>query len=121
MDTQKLKRIRVELEREKQERNLLFDQKRKIERQIELKNIGIRQREKQIEDLRKGSGIVISEHAILRYLERVGQIDMERIKSEILPEEVGEICKRFGGNGKFPTKTHQVIVKNNIVTTVTLE
>jgi hypothetical protein len=63
--------------------------------------------------------IVVSEHAILRYLERVRGIDLDDIKKEILPEHV-EAQVRTLGNGTYPVgQTHKARVQNNVITTVT--
>lgn len=60
---------------------------------------------------------VVTEHAILRYLERVEGVDIERVKSAILTKSV----RGFVGtsNGKFPISSgHRVVVKGNTVITI---
>ena len=62
--------------------------------------------------------ITISDHAIVRYLERVYKIDMEQIKKEILPDNVQETIKGLG-NGTYPIGNDlKIKVKNNNVLTV---
>jgi hypothetical protein len=60
----------------------------------------------------------ITEHALLRYLERVIGIDMRTVKSEILPQKWLATISR-GGDGKYRIGTHQVTVINNTIVTVT--
>jgi len=63
--------------------------------------------------------IVISEHAILRYLERVKGVDIEEIKKEILPEETAVLVRKMGqAEGTYNTCTHKLRVKENVVITV---
>lgn len=57
----------------------------------------------------------ISEHAILRYLERVCGIDMEITKKAILPEKW---VKRLPESGTFDLGTHRVVVANQTIITV---
>jgi predicted nucleic acid-binding Zn-ribbon protein len=72
----------------------------------------------QIEKLtRKKKVVVVSEHAILRYLERVKGIDIEATKKEILPEAVGNVAAELG-TGEFPAGTHSVKVKDSVVVTI---
>lgn len=63
------------------------------------------------------SEIVISEHAILRYLERIKGIDMNVIKEEMMPEKVMKQIQILS-SGKFPCDTHYLKVKNRVVITV---
>ena len=63
--------------------------------------------------------LIISEHAIIRYLERVKQFDLDKIKNEILTEE-NETLMRNLGNGKYPIKNtkHRAVLKDGVIVTV---
>lgn len=75
--------------------------------------------EKEIQGLKSPEKILIAEHAILRYLERVKGIDIEAVKKEMIPESVLEQIRTLGGSsGKYPTPTHTVIVKTGVVVTI---
>ena len=67
------------------------------------------------------SGPVITEHALLRYIERIMEFDIDGIKKELLPENVLEKIKVLG-NGKFPVErpdgTHYIIVRDGKVLTI---
>ncbi len=66
--------------------------------------------------------IVISEHAILRYLERVKGINLEEIKLGIMPEATAELVRKMGrAEGTYHTPTHRIRVKENVVLTVMTE
>lgn len=63
--------------------------------------------------------LVISEHAILRFLERVYKMDIEAWKKEIVPQSTLETVLAFKGNGLFTVgDTHKIVVRNGIVLTV---
>jgi len=61
----------------------------------------------------------VSEHALLRYIERVLKIDINEIKNEILNKDVIDMVDKLGGNGKYPAKNFKVVMKNNTVVTIT--
>lgn len=64
--------------------------------------------------------IIITEHAILRYIERVIGIDIEDLKKRILDDETKEAIKKLGGSGTYPAKEgHKVVLKKGSVVTVT--
>lgn len=69
--------------------------------------------------------IVISEHAYLRYFQRVLKYDLDEIKNVILSDKVKNITKELGVNGTIPTgntdcdgKEFRVVLKNNVVVTI---
>jgi hypothetical protein len=74
--------------------------------------------DKEIEDLTERD-IVVSEHAMLRYCERVLKVDMTAVTKAILPEGV-RIQVDTLGNGRFPVPgtSFAIKVKNGTVITV---
>jgi len=61
---------------------------------------------------------VVSEHAILRFIERHLDYDIETIKSLILSEDVLTCIDKFG-NGKYPISgTSKAVVRDRVVVTV---
>jgi len=60
----------------------------------------------------------VSEHAMLRYFERVLEIDLKTIEELILNEEVLSMVDVMGGNGGFPNTNFKVLMKNYTVTTI---
>lgn len=62
---------------------------------------------------------VVSEHAMLRYLERVKKIDMKTYENEILSDKVLKMIADLGGNGAYPHEGgFQLVMKNNVVVTI---
>jgi len=118
MNNHELKHAKVELQKMHQKRLEASANRQRAERELELATISIQKLEKQIASAKKKKEVIISEHAILRYLERVYQMDMLKIQLEIAPLDVRETIKMFGGNGTFETKTHRIIVVDSTITTV---
>lgn len=58
--------------------------------------------------------VTVTEHAILRYLERVRGIDLEEVENTILPEGYREKLL----SGKIPINGFRIVVKDNTVITV---
>lgn len=77
--------------------------------------------ENKIGSLSNSKEPIVSEHAILRYLERIGGLDLEEIKNKILTTEIKNIISTLGGNGTYPNEGFKVIMKDNIVTTITVK
>ena len=60
----------------------------------------------------------VSEHAILRYLERVKVYNIEEIEKIILSDSVKGLVEKLGGNGTYPNEGFSVVMKNHTVTTI---
>lgn len=74
-----------------------------------------------IKEIGMDKDLIISEHAIVRYFERVMGINIEQIKKEILTDSVLDLIGKFdGNNGEYPVKegNFSIRVKNNIVVTI---
>jgi len=61
--------------------------------------------------------VIFTEHAILRYLERVKGLDLDQVKKEMVPDLVTKQIRAMG-NGEYPVGTHSVKVKDNTVITI---
>lgn len=65
----------------------------------------------------KPKEVIVTEHAILRYIERVYGIDLEEIRSRMLSGNVLSLIDQFG-SGKIPCEGGRLIVKDRTVVTV---
>ena len=67
----------------------------------------------------KETKLIVSEHAVLRYLERVQGIDMKAIRDEILDPIMIAKVKTLG-DGKYPCRdgAFKVLVKDGVITSV---
>lgn len=62
--------------------------------------------------------IKVTDHALVRYLERVKGFDIEAVRNEILSEETIGLIREFDGNGTFPCNGYRVVLVDNSVVTV---
>lgn len=72
----------------------------------------------EIDKLSKDTTVKVSEHAIVRYFERVKGYNIAEIEKDILSDEVLNLISQLGENGKFPNNGFHVVLKNNTVTTI---
>lgn len=74
--------------------------------------------QERIKELESGSkNLVVSEHALLRYFERVLGFDLEVIKNDILTDTVKARWSSLG-NGKYPIQDGRAVIKDSVVVTI---
>ena len=56
---------------------------------------------RRVKKLKEGNKVIVSEHAMLRYIERVLGIDLKEIENRILTDEIKEQLKQLEV-GDFP-------------------
>jgi hypothetical protein len=66
----------------------------------------------------KPKAIKVSDHAVLRYLERKAGVDVEAIRKSILESQLPTMVATLGGSGKFPVNGYQVVLKDYTVVTI---
>lgn len=100
-------------------------QKREIEHKIAEWKRKIEKAESDILKLKKKSeGVIVSEHAIVRYFERVLGYDLDKIKSEILGGADPKSLIKYLEKGVYPVNntctnaSHRCIIHQGVVTTV---
>lgn len=111
-----LKRLQVRRNKLQSEISSIREEKYSLTREETLKMQELSKVNKQLDKKKKGA-LIISEHAMLRYMERVKHLDIDELKMLIAPENTRKLIERFG-QGKFPAGTHNLVVKNNTVLTV---
>ena len=116
-DSQALKQLKtrqakLEVEVKESAADSKVAQKTWLKKVKQLKNVG-----QQIKDLSK-SEPVVTEHALLRYAERVMGLDLDEVKAQILkPETVAQI--KALGNGSYPIGNgRQAVVKDMSVVSI---
>ncbi len=73
----------------------------------------------EIAKLDNNDTIKVSEHAIVRYFERVKGYDIRQIEKEILSQRVLDLIEKLGGNGHYPNEAgFSVVLRNNTVATI---
>jgi len=73
---------------------------------------------RKLKESTKVRAVIVSEHAILRYLERVRGIDIDQVKKEIAPEHIIQGVRAMG-NGEYPVAgSHTLKIQDNTVVTI---
>jgi DNA gyrase/topoisomerase IV subunit A len=104
---------KVELEKEK-----LTQEKKALQNEIALKEKQLKKYKDELESLKKNSNeVIVSEHAIIRYLQRIYKLDLEKLEDEILTDDIKEKIKMFG-SGSYNSDDFGIKVVDNIVVTV---
>lgn len=89
------------------------------QKEYHLKRELVKKLENQLEHALLQKEITISDHARLRYLERVCGIDTTDIDQKILDHQAKELIDKLGGNGTYPSYDFSIVIKNyNVVTVV---
>lgn len=102
------------------ELEILKTKEQGIKQEIISKKSSINTINQRIANLSKNNEeIIVSEHAILRYIERVVGIDVDKIVEQILPEETKIYIENLG-NGNYPINDGEfrIVVKDRVVVTV---
>lgn len=67
----------------------------------------------------KPEEIVCSQHAFVRYFERVKGIDIQQVEKDIITDDIKNMVETLGGTGEFPHKEGFILVmKDKIITTI---
>ena len=66
---------------------------------------------------KSAKGLVITEHAMLRYIERVMGVSMDKLQEKVLPDTLRDKAALFG-NTTFPVNGHSVTIRDGAVVTV---
>lgn len=114
MSTHELKTLNTRLAAIKEERELLRTRRTEIDERDKTLAKQQSQAEQQVAQL-KTKSVVVSEHAIVRYMERVHGIDLDQLKNEIVGRDHTTLKLP---NGQFGVNGHKIRVKNGVVVTV---
>lgn len=81
----------------------------------------IRDIKRQLEKLKKKNQpkeIVISDHALIRYMERVLGADVKELKDKLITDNLRNQVATLGPTGTYAAGEHKLIIKNNVVVTI---
>jgi len=90
-----------------------------MERVLAQKTIELMQLQKKVDNLRKANKLPITDHAIVRYLERVKSVDINQVYSEILTPGLIQYYHALG-DGTFPIgiKNIRAVIKDGVIITI---
>lgn len=116
---EELKKLQSLLIKQKSEIDLIKRERQLINERLSVAERNLRNTEEELKKLKTGNKIIVSEHAVLRYLERTTELDLKAVENEILSEEVVSQYKTLG-NGKYPVSNGcKAVIKDNVVLTIT--
>ena len=125
MTSHDLKYLQSRLTEAESEIASLKERRAAIDRDLTAKGSQAADLRKRIAELQDGAkDIVISEHAMLRYIERVIGLDLKQLQAIIIPDDLREKIRTLG-SGEYshenPNGKYKLRVKNNTVVTVLVE
>jgi hypothetical protein len=96
----------------------LKEQKKLVEKEISVLEDSLKSLEQKIEKI-QNSDLIVSEHAIIRYIERVIGINIEEIVEKIATEKMKKMVECCG-NGLYPSENgeYKLKISNNVVVTI---
>lgn len=116
--TREIKGLISQLNKMKGDFEVLKSEISSKQKELSSKNKLIKEIQQKIDKLQDNGEIHISEHAFIRYFERVKGYDLKEIEKDILTEDVLKLIEQLGGSGKYPNKDFQVVMKDYTVTTI---
>ena len=116
---EELKKLQSLLIKQKSEIDLIRRERQLINERLSVAEKNLRNTEEELKKLKTGNKIIVSEHAVLRYLERTMELDLKAVENEILTEETVKQYRTLG-NGKYPVSNGcKAVIKDNVVLTIT--
>lgn len=114
----KIKNQQVLITKIELEKNNLNAQKKTLQNEISIKEKQLKKHKEELEKLQLHSGtFIVSEHAIIRYLQRVYKLDLEKLENEILTTELKDKIKTYG-SGSYNLDEFGIKVVDNVVVTI---
>lgn len=122
MNKEKLNYLQTKLSHLKNKLETLFSQKNDIQKDITSTSLEVDKTEKEIKTLMsQPKSVVVTDHAVIRYIERVYKLNLEDLKQEILTDDVLEAIEKFN-SGKFPVtrlgRNITLVARNKTIVTV---
>lgn len=117
--THELKSLQGQRDKTRQIINTYEEDIKKKNLELKEKKIELNEIMTAIKNIENNNDVVISEHAILRYLERVKGFNLEDIKNEMLDARTRQSLKVVPVN-KIKRDGYNLIIKNKVIITVTL-
>lgn len=120
-----LKNLQTQVTKTEAELRIVRDEEKQALAKVKEINDKVSRMHRRLENLRKqikvlkanAKEVVVSEHALLRYLERIKGVDLDAIRREMIPERTAEAIKKIR-SGTFTTSSCTLKVRDGVVNTV---
>ena len=118
LDGAKIKNLQVMITKIKLEIDDLKTQQRSIGESMNKKLSMMQKYEEELQSIKeRAKDLILSEHAILRYLERVYKLDTNKLYEEIVTQELKHNYARLG-NGSYSVQDCMVKIVDNVIVTI---
>ena len=118
LDGAKIKNLQVMITKIKLEIDDLKTQQRSIGESMNKKLSMMQKYEEELQTIKeRAKDLILSEHAILRYLERVYKLDTNKLYEEIVTQELKHNYARLG-NGSYSVQDCMVKIVDNVIVTI---
>ena len=115
----KIKQYQTLIAKVKLERDQLTQEYRALQSKMDKANNLIKRYEDELVKLKDSSGaLIVSEHAMLRYLERVYKLDLFKIESEIASQELLNKVQELGSGTYSCDESYSAKVVDGVVVTI---
>jgi len=88
------------------------------QREVRLKEDMIKSLSQKIVQLELKTDLHLTEHAVVRYFERIRQVNLDEVRNEILTPALIDQVTKLGGTGKFPYKNFMLVIENYKIVTI---
>lgn len=91
----------------------------KLQQEITQLQIGIERKQQKLKTLRQDVQLKITDHAAIRYMQRVKAFDMKKMQDEIITAQLTRLYTTLG-DGTYPVRDDGlcVVIKNGIIITI---
>lgn len=118
-DARKIKGLESQIKALQADADVIKERIKTDQREAHQKLKRIEELQVEIERLNHNGEIKVSEHAIIRYLERVRGLDIKALEAEIINGQIRDLVDKLGGSGEFPSGTgFSVKMKDYTITTI---
>lgn len=117
-DTRKIKQLQTQLLKAGSDADVLRVELGQKTKEYQQKLDTIKVLKAEIAKASNTTTLKVSDHAIIRYFERVKGYNISEIEGEILSDKVRQMIETLGGNGTYPNETYSIVMKDYTVTTI---
>lgn len=110
----RLRKLEDEYKKVDEEITKLMGSRKRISDKIAL----FRQKKQALKETKE---LRISEHAVLRYIERIMKIDLAEIESELLTDDLRLRVRTLGGSCEIKKQDYTIVIKDYIIITIIKE
>lgn len=119
-EVRQIKQLKSQLKNAEADLSILELSISNIQKEYNQKLKSVEQLKNKISSLSKvNKDLKVTEHAIIRYLERVKGLDIEEIEKEILTDSLRNMVTNLGNTGTFPGNGFNLLIKDGTVITIT--